>query len=313
MPNKLIKPKALHPASQIGIVSPARLATPDVIEIGKSFLQNMGFSVFVHPQNTEKHFQLAGTDEDRAQAIMDMVEDPSIDAILAPRGGIGSYRVIPHLKFDVIAENPKIFCGFSDLTTLMLAIHQRTGLVTFHGPLLMNLSGDHDAYNLNFLTQFLTGKIPTGQPIHYPEGRCMREGKAEGKIIGGNITLLQHMIATKDEIDMSSAILFLEDDAGEKISDIERKLWHFKNTGKLQRIGALIVGEFAGFREDSNGEWGRDILAILKEVLPSHVPVVWNFPCGHGKKMTTLPLGITARIEISPKGTYLTYTESPFA
>jgi muramoyltetrapeptide carboxypeptidase len=312
-PAKLIKPRPLKPKSTIGIASPARHAAPDVIASGKAMLENMGFTVFVHPQNSESNFQLAGSDEARAEAIMDLFEDPSIDAILAPRGGIGSYRTVQHLKYDVIAANPKIICGFSDLTTLLTTIYNRTGLITFHGPLLMNFFGDHDAYNLHFLTQMLSGKIAAKEPIAFPEGKPLKEGMAEGKLLGGNITLLQHMINTKDEIAYDNAILFLEDDAGEKISDIERKLWHFKNSGRLNRIAALIIGDFQGFREDSAGAWGRDIPAILKEVVPTHIPLVYNVPCAHGRKITTLPLGINVRAEISGKGLTLTMLESPFA
>jgi muramoyltetrapeptide carboxypeptidase len=314
MPTKLLKPKPLRPKSQIGIVSPARWAAPDVIHTGKAMLENMGYSVFVHPQNMEKDFQLAGSDEARAEAIMDLFEDPSIDAILCPRGGIGSYRVIPHLKWDVIMEHPKIFCGFSDITTLLIAMHQRTGLVTFHGPLLMNFFGEHEPYNLDFMLKMMLGKVPVGEIVHYPEAKAINEGKATGKLIGGNITLLQHMIATKDDINTDGAILFIEDDAGEKLSDIDRKLWHLKNAGKFQRIAGLIVGDFPkGFRSDDNGAWGHEVPELLKTLVPSHIPVCYNFPCAHGRKVTTLPEGVQASLEISAKGAFLSLLESPFA
>ncbi len=206
MPAKLIKPKPLRPKSQIGIISPARHAAPEVIQTGKAMLENLGHSVFVHPQNSEQNFQLAGSDEARAEAIMDLFEDPSIEAILAPRGGIGSYRVIPHLKWDVIAAHPKIICGFSDLTTLLMTIYQRTGLVTFHGPLLMNFFGEHEPYNLEFLIKMLSGKVAKGETVHYGEARSVHDGKGEGRLIGGNITLLQHMIGTKDDFNLSSTL-----------------------------------------------------------------------------------------------------------
>ncbi len=312
-PAKLIKPRPLHPRSQIGIVSPARHALPDVIQSGKAILENMGYTVFVHPQNAEQDFQLAGSDEARADAIMDMVEDPSIDAILAPRGGIGSYRVIPHLKFDVIAEHPKIFCGFSDLTTLLNTITLRTGLVTFHGPLLMNFLGEHDAYNLNFFIKMASGKVVPGETQEFMRTQSLRDGAAEGRLMGGNITLLQHMIGTKDDVSTDGAILFIEDDSAERLSGLDRKLWHLRNAGKFQRIAGLIVGEFAGFQEDPHGDWGHGINELVMDLVPSHVPVCVNFPCGHANTMTTLPLGVRVKFETSAKGTLLTLGESPFA
>lgn len=313
MPQNLLKPKALQKGARVGVVSPACAPPPELIEAGKAALEGAGFQVFIHPQCSKKDFQLAGSDKERAGAIMDMFQDPAIDAIMCARGGIGSYRTVPHLDFNSIRQNPKIFCGFSDITTLLLTLHQRTGLVTFHGIMLYNLFAEHDDYNLPFLTDLFFGKLPLNKPIPFTPATCLNEGQAEGRLIGGNITLLQHLIGSTDAPDTNGAILFIEDDAGEKISDIDRKLWHFKTSGLFDHIKGLIVGEFNGFREDSAGEWGHSIESMLHKLIPPHIPVCTHFPCGHGRKMATLPEGVKVHFETSANGTFLSFLESPFA
>lgn len=311
MPQKRLKPKALKKGARIGITAPARTPQPEWLEKGRAALESEGFSVVIHPHCYEKDYQLAGSDKRRGEALNALFADPSIDAILCPRGGIGSYRIVPYLDFNVIRANPKIFCGFSDITTLLNVIHNRTGLVTFHGPMLLNFFGAHEAYNLSFLSQFLRGEV-TGT-IPFPTAHCLRKGMGEGHLVGGNITLLQHLTGTPDVPDTKDAILFIEDDEGEKLCDVDRALWHLKNCGFFENIAGLIVGEFTGFREDPFGPWGRDVETMLRELIPPHIPIATHFPCGHGRMMTTLPLGIKTRLETTEKGTFLTYLESPFA
>ncbi|NDE90947.1 MAG: LD-carboxypeptidase [Alphaproteobacteria bacterium] len=307
-----MKPKALQKGSRIGIVSPARFPREEWLVQGKAALEAAGYEVLIHAQNHLQDHQLAGSDEQRAAAIMDYFKDSSIDAILVARGGIGSYRVVPHLDFDVIRANPKVFCGFSDITTLINVIHSRTGLVTFHGPMLLSFFKDHDPDNITHFINFFSGAEPS-EPIHYPTSQAFTAGAGEGRLVGGNLTLLQNLIGTKDDIDTNGAILYLEDDDGEKLSDIDRALWHFKNAGKFKKINGLIIGEFCGFREDSAGLWKHSIPDLLRELIPAHIPIATHFPCGHGKSIVPLPIGIRARLETTDKQVVLTCLQSPFA
>lgn len=311
MAQKIIKPKALQKGSKIGVVSPARYAPEDWLSKGKAELEAAGFQVVIHPQNHLNDYQLAGSDAQRAAAIMDYFEDASIDAILCARGGIGSYRVVPHLDYELIRENPKIFCGFSDITTLINTIHNRTGLVTFHGPMLLSFFKNNDPANITHFTNFFSAS-ETAVPIHYPTAEVFHEGVGTGRLVGGNITLLQNLIGTKDDFDTKDAILFIEDDDGEKPSDIDRALWHFKNAGKFENIKGLIVGEFCGFREDSAGHWKHTVHDLLRELIPSNIPIAVHFPCGHGKSIVPTALGITAKLETKGNQVILTHLESPF-
>ena len=307
----ILKPKSLKKGARIGVVSPARHAPADWLIKGKTELDAAGYEAVIHPQNRHADYQLAGTDEQRGAAIMDYFKDDSIDAIIAVRGGIGCYRVVPHLDFEIIRENPKIFCGFSDLTTLINVIHNRTGLVTFHGPLLLSFFKNNDPANIAHFVNFFNGTEPS-KPIHYPAAEVFVEGTSEGRLVG-NITLMQHLIGTQDDINTDGAILLIEDDDGEKPCDIDRAMWHFKNCGKFDKIKGLIVGEFCGFREDSAGPWKHSVHDLLRELIPPNIPIAVHFPCGHGKSIVPLPLGSKVRLETTGKKVVLTCLESPFA
>lgn len=312
MAHNILKPKSLQKGARIGVVSPARHAPAEWLTKGKAELEAAGYEVVVHPQNRHADYQLAGTDEQRAEAVMDFFKDSQIDGIIAARGGIGSYRVVPHLDFEIIRENPKVFCGFSDLTTLINVIHNRTGLVTFHGPMLLSFFKNNDPANIKHFMNFFNGKEPAA-PIHYPAAEVFVEGIGEGRLVGGNMTLMQNLIGTKDEIDTDGAILLIEDDDGEKQCEIDRAMWHFKNAGKFDKIKGLIVGEFCGFREDSAGHWKHSVHDLLRELIPPHIPIAVHFPCGHGKSIVPLPIGTTVRLETTNKKVVLTCVESPFA
>lgn len=310
MAQNALKPKALTRGCRIGVVSPARAAKPEQLAAGKAALEAQGFEVVLHPQNSKKEFQLAGSDRERAGAINDFFADKSIDGIVCARGGIGSYRTLPFLDFESIEKKPKVFCGFSDITTLLQAINARTGLITFHGPMLISMTDVYDPINAKHFADFFL-KPPSSGP--YAGAEAIRHGHAEGKMVGGNITLLQHLIGTADDFDTEGKILFIEDDDGEKISDIDRALWHFRKAGKFQGLAGLIVGAFTGFRDDPNGDWGRDIGALIRELVPQNIPIALNFPCGHGKTIMPLPVGATARLETNEKGVFVHFPQSLFA
>lgn len=312
MAHSLIKPKSIRKGSRIGVVSPARHAPEEWLSKGKAVLETAGFEVIIHPQNRLLDYQLAGTDPQRARAIMDFFEDSSIDAILCARGGIGSYRVVPHLDFGIIRENPKVFCGFSDLTTLINIMHHRTGLVTFHGPMLLSFFKNSDPANITHFINFFNGHEPSAA-IHYPSSEVFTAGTGQGRLVGGNITLLEQLIGTQDDVQTDGAILYIEDDDGEKPCDVDRALWHFKNCGKFDGIKGLIVGEFCGFREDSAGPWKHTVHDLLRELVSPNIPIAVHFPCGHGKSIVPLPLGTLARLETTDNRVILTCLESPFA
>jgi muramoyltetrapeptide carboxypeptidase len=308
---KINKPKALPANGRIGLVSPARAFPQDMLDKGKAELERAGFQVYVHPQTASKHHQLGGTDEERARALMELFTDPSVDAILCTRGGTGSHRLLSLLDYDLIARNPKIFCGFSDITMLLAALHKKAGLIGFHGPMLWNMQGQQPVELMDNFRDMLTGKL-VNKKQSFMQAEVLREGKAAGRLVGGNITLLQHLIGTQSDVDTDGAILLIED-TEERWSDVDRSLYHLKRAKKFEKIRGLIVGEFSDMLEEKYGPWEDNYKGELLKLVPPGVPILVNYPCGHGKNMVTLPIGAQVSLEISGKAAFLTLLESPFA
>jgi muramoyltetrapeptide carboxypeptidase len=257
------------------------------------------------------HHQLAGSDKDRAAALMEVFLNKRVDGIFCARGGLGSYRILEHLDWEKIAAHPKVFCGFSDITTLLHAMYKKIGLVTFHGPVVWNFSFAHDPQLVENLVGTLENKL-TGVPQKFAQATVVRPGSAEGPLIGGNITLLQHLIGTEYDFDTEGAILFLED-TEEKLSDTDRALHHFAMAGKFSKIKGLIMGSLTRVKEEGDGAWGEKLEEVLQKLVPGDVPIVSNFPCGHGKMLATFPIGTKARLDAAADGVTFTLVESPFA
>lgn len=302
--------RPLSPGSTVAIISPARHAPQEKIDKGVKGLEALGYKVKVHPQNYSKHHQLAGSDKERANALMEMFLDPVIDAILCARGGIGSYRTLPHLDFELIKKHPKIFCGFSDITTLLTAITTQCGFPTFHGPMCWNFPAKGSDYLDNF-SRMMSGQMGNARQT-YHQGICVREGGAEGELIGGNLCLLQNLMETKYEASFDDKILFIED-TEERWSAFDRMLHHFAMAGKFKNIHALIVGELVDMREDEAGPWEENLADTLKKLVPPGIPIVLNFPCGHGDSLMTFPLGTKTRLEVTANASVLQFLQNPFA
>ena len=297
-----VTPPLLKKGGTIGIVSPSRWPEPEWIDKGKMLLEDEGYQVVVHAQNYLKDGRLAGQDAARAEAIMDMFADSTIDAVVCARGGAGAIRILDKLDYKLIKKNPKPFVGFSDATALLHAIQRKTGFVTYHGPMLWNLAHPHDPRTLDDLLGVLVGEA-THRWKHYPEAVCLKEGRVEGALIGGNLTLLQNLIGTPYDWSAKDAILFIED-VSEPYYVVDRALHHLRLAGKFNGVRAVIVGEMVKVPNDEHDSppYGRDLRQMLAEVLPPDVPVCVNFPCGHGTYLTTLPLGGIVKVTFGAKG-----------
>jgi muramoyltetrapeptide carboxypeptidase len=253
----------------------------------------------------------AGSPEARAADIMAMFTDPSIDAIVCARGGYGGNRVLPLLDYDVIRDNPKIFVGYSDTTGALTSIAQRAGLVTFHGPMLTTWGRKTVDYNMATLRQVLSGESDVridatpGCPA-----RVLRPGKASGKLWGGNLTLVNARLGTPDQIDCDGAILLIED-IDEKLYAFDRMMLHLRSTGSLERIAGLLVGEMLEMG-DSDVPFGKDVDEIVLDVCGDlDIPIVSNFPCGHGDCQATLPVSHEVVLDATGAQPFILIPESP--
>jgi muramoyltetrapeptide carboxypeptidase len=298
----------------VGIVSPGRWPDPAWIDMPKAFLESRGYQVVVHAQNYLKEGQLAGSDAARAEAIMDMFMDATVDAILCARGGTGALRLLDKLDYDVIRKQPKPFVGFSDVTVLLHAISQRCGFVTYHGPMGWNFAQPGNDPRTGPELINVIGNRRKHCRLHYPEVEIVHPGRAEGVLKGGNITLLQHLIGTPFDWSPDGAILFIEE-ADEPLYKIDRALNHLRLAGKFRNVRAVLVGEMVdiadsetGFAREGERPYGRDLRDIILEYVPPNVPLGFNFPCGHGNYITTLPVGAAAQLTLGARGGELVYT-----
>lgn len=305
------KPKLLKPGDGIGIITPASPMPVEKLHKGVDYLKSLGYRTFLGEHVYDSYGYLAGRDRDRVNDLHFMFENPEIKAIISSRGGYGTPRLLDRINYDLIAANPKIFVGYSDLTALQLAIWRHTGLITFSGPMVaVEMGKGIDPFTeQNFwplLTQtevngFFTRK--TEKPV-----RVMKQGKATGTLLGGCLSLINSVIGTGHQPAFDEAILILED-VGEEPYRIDRYLAQLQSAGIFNRIKGLILGQFVDCEEKE-----KDPTLTLDEIFSEYfgslsIPIVKSFLYGHIPKKFTVPIGV--RVEIDTSVPVVKLLESP--
>lgn len=288
-------PPPLPQGGTIGIVSPGKWTAPERLETMLQALRKRGYRTIVHEQNLMREGQLAGPAVARAAALHDMFDDEKIDVVFCARGGAGTLLLLDGIDYDLIARNPKPLVGFSDITALLNAVTAQTGLVTFHGPMDWNFQPENfDPRSERDLFAVLGG----GRSLRFEGLGQGRDGAAEGRLVGGNLCLLQALIGTKYDFSGAGAVLFIEE-VEEPYYKIERMMAHLRLAGKFEGLRAVLVGEMVDVPDETEPEeppYGKTLRDIMLAHLPPDIPVVFDFPCGHGKYLTTLPVGARAKI-----------------
>ncbi len=282
-----IQPPKLRPGDTISIVAPAgTVEQRDGFEQGIATLERMGFRVRFDERIFQKHRYLAGDDSARSEELMRAFEDLSVQGVMALRGGYGCSRLIPYLMEKRLRHHPKLFVGFSDLTTLHLFFRRRFGWITIHGPMAATL-GKIDADQENHLFSLLTD--PGYRPVlGFERLETWTPGTAEGIIVGGCLAIFAASIGTPYEIGTEGKILFLEDQ-GEPPYRIDRMLTHLHLAGKLRGVKGLLLGSFLDCDPDEGGYTAADTLRDILTRL--EVPIIAGFPAGHGSENWAIPLG----------------------
>jgi muramoyltetrapeptide carboxypeptidase len=247
---------------------------------------------------------LAGTDEERLSDFNSAVSDPSIDGIWCIRGGYGSIRLLDRFDYDGLAAHPKAVIGFSDITAVLNAITQLTGLVTFHGPVARS---SMSAFTRQHFERVLSRAVGAGRLDRIPEASgvliprehrivSLTGGVAEGRLMGGNLTLLQCLVGTPYFPELHGAILFLED-VGEDLYRVDRMFAHLRLSGALRQLAGVLIGRFTDLeRSNRDGALGFDEV-LANYLAPLRIPVAYGFPVGHIDDQWTLPLGVLARLD----------------
>ena len=305
------KPKALKKGDTIGLVAPSSaLKQADGLEQSIKILREQGFNLVQGESCGKKYGYLSGNDETRARDINRMFRDSNIDAVFCLKGGYGTPRILDKLDYDMIKENPKIFIGYSDITAIHIALNQRCDLITFHGPMAASdMLEDFDEFSKESYLNAITSLKPLGQlnnPIGF-EIKSMVPGKARGKIVGGNLSLIAATIGTPYEINTKGKILFLED-IEEFTYSVDRMLTQLRLSGKLNDCEGIILGDFKNCLPQYI-DFDHTLIEVFNDIIvQAKKPTIYNFMAGHCTPKITIPLGVEALLDSD--SCTLTITES---
>jgi muramoyltetrapeptide carboxypeptidase len=288
----------------VGLVNPAGATfVSEDLEITKESLAALGLKVKVGKHALDRYGYLGGTDDARSEDVNTMFADPDVAAILCIRGGWGCNRILPLLKYDVIKKNPKILCGYSDITSLLVAIYARSGLVTFHGPVGIST---WNQFSLNYFkkvlidaeTVVMENPKAIGDNLAQTKDRVntITKGKAKGKLVGGNLSVLTAMVGSTYLPDWKNHILFVEE-TDENIYRVDRMLTQLKLAGILGQISGFVFGKCT--KCDPGDGYGS---LTLEEVFNDHVkplgiPAWYGSMIGHIENKFTVPVGVEAEID----------------
>jgi muramoyltetrapeptide carboxypeptidase len=283
----------LKKGDKIAITCPAK-KLPNPMDDAVRLLQSWGLEVVLGQTTNASYHQFAGDDDLRAQDLQQFIDDDSIKAIVAARGGYGTIRIIDKVDFSHIAQKPKWIIGFSDITVLHSHLHTNYGLQTIHGQMPVNIP-DATTASLTTLKKALFGEAFSYQ---FNSHSLNRTGQATGQVIGGNLSLLIAMLGSVSDMDYDGKILFLED-VGEYLYSVDRMLYTLKRAGKLNNLAGLIVGGFTELK-DNEIPFGFTVAEIVMSLVGEfNYPVCFDFPAGHIPDNHAIIFGKTLNISVS--------------
>ncbi len=302
---KSILPSRLRPGTRIALIAPSGpLLERDDRERAMELCRAMAYEPVLYPNTDKAYGYLAGRDDERLADLNAALTDPDIGAVWCIRGGNGMNRIIHRVDFDGFARAPRPVIGFSDITVLLLALWQRTGVVTFHGPIARTPMPNFQRWHFDRVLTSVSPPGRLGRPAPQPEvlvptqGRIITVagGTARGRLVGGNLTLVQALVGTPYFPSLDGAILFLED-VHEDVYRVDRMLAHLALAGKLTNLAGVMLGRFTELSQGGDGG-----ALGLDEVLATHlgplgVPVAAGFPFGHIDDQWTLPVGVMAELD----------------
>ena len=294
-----ILPKRLEKGSLIGLVTPGSSVTEEELDACVQKLDGLGFRTTFEDTVLSEYGYFAGPDQERADELMDMFTRKEVDGIWCVRGGYGSIRILDLLDYQLIGQNPKVLIGYSDITAILTAIYQLTGLVTFHGPVG---TSDFNSFSKRSLRKILMNPRET---YRYPYKRekdsrenpeydryTLTTGIAEGELIGGNISVLDSIIGTAYEPDFKGKLAYLED-VGEKTYRIDKMVYHLLSGTNLKEAAGIVMGVFDDCNVNSLPT--LSLKQALDDLLkPLGIPVSYGLSFGHIKRQVTIPTGIRA-------------------
>ncbi|HXT17441.1 MAG TPA: LD-carboxypeptidase [Gemmatimonadaceae bacterium] len=299
----LVRPPAIAKGDTIGVVSPSYAPKLAWLQRGVRALERAGFNVLLDPEIDHLPRFTRTEDERRAENLMGMWLDPNVKAIIASTGGYGAVRLLPHLEPDVFRKNPKALVGYSDITVLHLWLMRRANLRTFHGPTVDDLVPSMRDPTMASLLTALTTPCPQGK-LGRELSRGVVQGKTTGRLVGGNLSLVQQTIGTSYQIDLDGAILFLEE-TRDPMSVVDEHLVHLRAAGLLEHVNGIVFGQLSLDRSEED-EFEDFLLDLISDL---DVPVLMDFPAGHENPNLTLPFGTEVELVVEEQRGWITYHE----
>jgi muramoyltetrapeptide carboxypeptidase len=303
----IIKPGRLNEGDTLGLIAPGSFISQDELNDSISNLEELGFKVKFNKSILDKHGYLAGTDSIRANDINLMFADKQVNGIICARGGYGCNRLLPFIDYNNIKNNPKVLCGYSDITSLISAIFAKTGLVGFHGPVGISTFNE---FSVNYFKDVLMNSqngvvlksaIEDSDSSDY-DRYTIRGGTAEGILVGGNLSIITSLLGTPYDMNYDNKIIYLEE-VGEEPYRVDRMLTELMLAGKFKHAAGIAIGVFNNCEpKKRNASFSTSF--SLKEVLFDRlfnlgIPVVYGLSFGHITNKFTLPTGINAKLDVT--------------
>lgn len=289
----------LLPGMTIGLIAPSSpVFEADRRDAAVRLLEDMGFAVRRGQSVDALSYCFSGTDEVRASDVIDMFADPEVDAVVCLRGGYGATRILDRIDWQRLSCHPKPFVGFSDITSLHVALQKHCGFITFHGPMpgVMEPIGLRDELSRAQWLSVLAGD--SGRQVQNPDGTLFQgnhRGTVVGRLIGGNLSVLCSLIGTRHEPDWDQALLLLED-VSERTARLDSMVQQLESHGVFTRIAGLVLGDFSNYEGQTNPH-KVPMEDIFPPHTPSELPVLWGLHAGHGRDRMTLALNARYRMD----------------
>jgi muramoyltetrapeptide carboxypeptidase len=299
----LLRPPAIVKGDTIGVVSPSYAPKSGWLQRGVRALERAGFPVVLDPEIDRPPRFTRAEDKRRAESLMGMWVNPQVKAVIASTGGYGAVRLLPHLDPSVFQNNPKSLVGYSDITALHLWLMRRANLRSFHGPTVDDLIPSMRDPTMASLITALTTPCPTAR-IGRELSRGVVAGRATGRLVGGNLSLVQQTIGTSYQVDMAGAILFIEE-TRDPMSVVDERLVHLRAAGLLEQVAGIVFGQLSLDRSEED-EFEDFLLDLISDL---DVPVLMDFPAGHENPNLTIPFGTEIELTVEESRGWITYRE----
>jgi len=304
----ILKAARLSMGDKVGLVAPAWLITEDDLQLSIERVKQLGFEPVYTDKILGKYGYFSGTDQERVDNFNYMIKNPEIKGIIFTNGGYGCTRILDLVDYDMIKKNPKVIIGFSDNTALINSIYKKTGLVTFHGPISKTIHRDYNKKQFeniavnptnNYIIESTDEDLEKSVDDKIYERYIISSGKARGKLVGGNLTLICSMIGTPYQIDLEDNIVMIED-VGEEPYRIDRMLTQLIAGGELTKAAGIAFGICRGcdISEKSSAPNSFTLRQVIEDrIKPLNIPAVYGLSFGHNIHNFTFPIGLNAELD----------------